>query len=680
MSKSKLGILLLALLCLCLSSCHKNEDISIKRHKEIKIAVILPSYVGVEWQHVLSYVQENIMFANDSIMPVYEIYDEDIIDIQETAKELTTREDIIAIIGCMYSQNTQTLAYYASKTKKPIFTFSTSETLARAYGEKGFLYMLAESDVTQMELLLIKAERYGAKKVALLTREDDIYGKTFLDWFAFQAVELGMRPTNSIEYTTDNIAESVAIAAQNTDYLICAPSSVNDAITIAQESIKQEVMCRLLFSDTAYNPAFIDILSERGNGIEGVSIVDDPESGFRIAYKAKYGAEPSYEEAFVYDAVMSICYAERYRTVHNDITINEAIQTLLQQKTTEKGMWTELAMRDIFRQIEQKDTPAFSGASSSLDFSPATSTIQYSTYTHWAVYDKEFIQLDYDVRSEYGNSTAYAAWEWNKKFMQEFDNSDVSNVIYEPLEDNYAIIIAASDSWMNYRHQADALVFYQLLKHRGYDDDHILFIAEDDIAYHRNNPNQGVVVHTEDGENQYIDVEIDYILSEVSHNKLQELLLQLPTTDRDNILFFWSGHGYHANVMWGDSEFPFADLAETFQGMWQLKKYRKMICFVETCYSGSLGKAIEGIPGILVMTAANSEETSKTYLYSIKMATWLTNRFTFSLLQQLNDNPHVGLKELYLRLFKEVLGSHVTVYNANNYGNIYTNTMQEYLK
>ena len=73
--------------------------------------------------------------------------------------------------------------------------FSTGEELQRTFGQRGFLWCLAKSDITQSELLLAKAERYQAKRVSLLASHG-IYGQTFQDRFAFQAVELGLEPVD----------------------------------------------------------------------------------------------------------------------------------------------------------------------------------------------------------------------------------------------------------------------------------------------------------------------------------------------------------------------------------------------------------------------------------------------------------------------------------------------------
>ena len=184
--------LLLAVACVACKEQTELPQVEHENLERVKIAVILPfEEQGTDWHRVLDWAKETIAQGSGTIVPEYEIYDEYSINIEEVATELANRKDVVAVIGCYHSANTQRLAYKCARTYKPVFTFSTSEELQRAFGQRGFLWSLVESDITQSELLLIKAERYGARRVALIAK-DDIYGKTFKDWFAFQATELGM--------------------------------------------------------------------------------------------------------------------------------------------------------------------------------------------------------------------------------------------------------------------------------------------------------------------------------------------------------------------------------------------------------------------------------------------------------------------------------------------------------
>ena len=679
--------LLMAIACV---ACREQTELPPTEEHEglerVKIAVILPfEEQGTDWSRVLDWAKENIAQASGTIVPEYEIYDESAINIEEVATELAKRKDVVAVIGCYHSANTQTLAYKCARTYKPVFTFSTSEELQRAFGQRGFLWSLVESDITQSELLLIKAERYGAKRVSLIAK-DDIYGKTFKDWFAFQAAELGMEAVGVWEYDDKSLNEQFMAAVQEeADYMVCVPSSVDDACEMVKLYRSSGFMGRLLFSDVAHSEEFVATLGPMATNMEGVTIVADPASGFSISYDVRYGEQPQPGEAQVYDAVLIACYAHCYAELH-DMDINDAISSLLSQKADVKGMWTSGAMADVYAAIERGETPAFSGASGNLDFvSDKYTSIQYSTFAHWMVYGGELINIDYDVRSEYSVSSMYAAWEWNKQFMQEFDEESAV-ITYPEKDENWAVVIAASEGWMNYRHQADALAFYQKLKRLGYDDNHILLIMADDIAHHPNNPVPGVVQHVPNGANLYDDIRIDYRLQDISPEAFQSILLgemenSLQSDCDDNVLLFWSGHGERGNWVWGeDDAFSAERLRETLLLLEQGKKYRKLLGLIETCYSGSMGLVTEGIPGVLFVTAANELETSKAECYNTDLGVWMTNRFTTTLLDCIEANPDVSFRELYYHLFSSTLGSHVTVYNAENYGNIFTNTMREFLE
>ena len=79
------------------------------------------------------------------------------------------------------------------------------------------------------------------------------------------------------------------------------------------------------------------------------------------------------------------------------------------------------------------------------------------------------------------------------------------------------------------------------------------------------------------------------------------------------------------------------------------------------------------------MTAANANESSKADLWYAPYNVYLTNRFTSSIISRLYSDPATSLRDLYNVAFTGTLGSHVTIYNADNYGNLYQNTMREFL-
>jgi legumain len=57
--------------------------------------------------------------------------------------------------------------------------------------------------------------------------------------------------------------------------------------------------------------------------------------------------------------------------------------------------------------------------------------------------------------------------------------------------DHWAVIVAGSNGYWNYRHQADACHAYQIALKNGIPADQIIHIAFDDIAHDPSNPYPG---------------------------------------------------------------------------------------------------------------------------------------------------------------------------------------------
>ena len=73
-------------------------------------------------------------------------------------------------------------------------------------------------------------------------------------------------------------------------------------------------------------------------------------------------------------------------------------------------------------------------------------------------------------------------WDWQAEEIEEFDPDASINLTYPELKDRWALLVAGSSGWANCRFQADVFAMYQILKKNGYDDDHIVLIAEDDVT------------------------------------------------------------------------------------------------------------------------------------------------------------------------------------------------------
>ena len=665
--------------------------------KEVRIAIVLPEKDrGHIWNNALDWAAENIRKANIGVKVVYEWVDEESADLTEVGLSLSKREDIQSVIGCNGSTNTQTLAFALARQKenlKPLFTFSTSQELPRIFGHRGFLWGLCETDISQSEIILscLSNENPEYKKVALLA-SDDIYGQTFVDWFAFQAVELNLEPVCIESYSKSSELEGCLnrIIDSGADAIVCVPAAVEDVIPV-QNYIDRFIYesefgrgIALMFADKAYNKSILDV-AEPVDFISGLAPSSHPNSGFGVSYDAIYGRVPSAGEAEVYDAVLITTLASIWAEQNGEEDLNKAISVLLNATAVSHGGWTAGMIANYYHAIMAGDTPAISGATGMLDFdSEYYTTIRSTSYARWITYNGEMVIIDYYSRNSDGHSSSpVAAWEWKKQHMQDVDGNG-KEINYPELKDNYAVLVAASEGWKNYRHQADVLGFYHYLKGHGYDDDHIILIMADDIANNEKNLLQGVVRREVSGNNLYEDIQIDYKLGNLTLDDLKHILTSEPSeaypitlgsSKSDNVLFFWSGHGTKNGWKWKETEDLNADFA---RGMFSDMQFRKMFAIIETCYSGGVAQGCTGIPGLLMMTAANPYETSKADAFDSELQVYLSNTFTSSILSQLETNPNSVIYDLYLHAFDKTNGSHVMVYNPDYYGNLYLNDMSEY--
>ena len=259
-----------------------------------------------------------------------------------------------------------------------------------------------------------------------------------------------------------------------------------------------------------------------------------------------------------------------------------------------------------------------------------------------------------------------------------------------PKKGLYAFLMATSKDYWNYRHQADILNAYQLLKSKGVDDDHIILVVQDDLAYNKYNPKPGVVQNDINGKNLYHDLKIDYKLDEMSSQAIFNIftgtqtaatpyvIKSLPT---DNILIFTVGHGSPEGMgLSGSKEETLtpAFWQSVFSAMKEKQNYRLVFWAMESCYSGKIGEAVS-TSGVMLMTGANPYETSYAWLYDSSVRAYLSDKFAYAINNAMAVAPNLLFSELYERCFSYVNESHTSFYNYQNFGNIYQLRLNEFI-
>lgn len=682
--------LLSLLLCLAVSGCTREKIIPLDRQarKEYRIAVVLPLGGDQEthWRRSIDWALENLavpLVCRQGIRITAEWYDEETAGTEALFTRLAAREDIAAIIGPLYSDHAVVAARCCAATDKPLIpALASSELLMRPYVGKGFLWCLTENDISQCEILLTLAIQKGAKSVSLLT-PDNLYGQTFLDWFAFQAKELKLDVHGMEVYAEANLEEKMKLLlAKDTDYLICVPSGAEATRRMnALSAAAAPGGPRLLFSDLAF-------FSDAGSayeGMEGVAQIQDPQSGFHLAYEARYGIPAGYGSAHFYDAALLAGLGILKADLTGDADLNDAIRSVVSAEGEDINGCTDGGVDRIVSELIAGASPHPTGASGKLRFNAeAYTNVLHSVFCHWLVYQGNYLVLEYTT-SDDNNRTGSSVVNWNWRVTQMQDFSDAAGRQYPPKTGLYALILAPSAGWENYRHQADACAFYQLLKAGGLGDDHILMVVEDDIAFDTRNLYPGIVRTSPSGENVYSGVRVDYHPSEITLDALADVLTgqgeggMMKPSATDNLLVYWAGHGDPEGPRWLDRTIPAGEAARFFRRLSEARSFRKSLFVLETCYAGKVGEALEGIPGLVCLAAAAADETSKVNSYSAELHTWLSNSFTDALLEAFAARPDDTLYALYGRVYGRTLGSHVSVYNAAAFDNLYTAGFREFL-
>ncbi|XP_077235465.1 beta vacuolar processing enzyme [Tasmannia lanceolata] len=188
----------------------------------------------------------------------------------------------------------------------------------------------------------------------------------------------------------------------------------------------------------------------------------------------------------------------------------------------------------------------------------------------------------------------------------------------------WAVLVAGSKGYGNYRHQADICHAYQLLKKGGLKEENIVVFMYDDIATNDLNPRPGVIINHPLGEDVYSGVPKDYTGEQVNTKNLYAVLLGnksgveggsgkvVDSKANDRIFVYYSDHGGPGVLGMPNMPFLYAgDFIEVLKKKHASKSYKKMVVYVEACESGSIFEGLmpENLD-IYVTTASNAEESS----------------------------------------------------------------------
>ena len=535
------------------------------------------------------------------------------------------------------------------------------------------------------------------------------------------------------------LREVVKEAGETETWVLLALSNAEDYMAVCKAigefklnevyGSEKVVYLRNICADTSMDR----IVLESDNSYDfylGVTPSGSMNYGFPQAYKGHHYRLPYNGEAQVYDALTIIALGAAARAASPDRCIVDGKQVVYNEKPYDPGLtdymrsvvssedgptiqWDVAGLTVAFQELSLGHSVYMTGATGSLNFDKDTHTkILNTTYMLWDIayeYAEEssqtFTSVEPLLYMSTDGSTNEAStiefWKLEKQWTQKFSNTTVDHNL-APLKDRWAVVISPSTTWSNYRHQADAFAVYQGLRHYGYDDDHIVLIVEDNLANDSRNIYPGQIF-VERGDNPAQDnplmnfdvhqnAVVDYHFSNLQPDDLADIMMgrtsqRLPhvihPTASSNVFFFWSGHGGHREgPLWGNEDagqyFGTQRIKDIVTQMNEQDMYRRMMFAIETCYSGKWGEALTGLPDVLALTAASPYETSKADMHDRDLGVYLSNAFARTLREEIFKNPSITIYDLYRELARTTTGSHVNIYNQQQYGSVYEETMLDY--
>uniref|UniRef100_A0A674MVU9 legumain n=1 Tax=Takifugu rubripes TaxID=31033 RepID=A0A674MVU9_TAKRU len=252
---------------------------------------------------------------------------------------------------------------------------------------------------------------------------------------------------------------------------------------------------------------------------------------------------------------------------------------------------------------------------------------------------------------------------------------------------HWVVIVAGSNSWYNYRHQADACHAYQIVHKNGIPDEQIVVMMYDDLAQNDMNPTPGILINRPNGSDVYRGVPKDYTGDNVTPQKFLAVLKGdkakakgkvINSGPNDHVFVYFTDHGAPGILAFPNDDLAVKDLQDTIQYMHKNKKYKRMVFYIEACESGTTQRGLhllflEHIPSgcnmcfsVYATTAANSHESSYACYYDEKRDTYLGDWYSVNWMED-SDVEDLN-KETLLKQFK-IVKSRTNTSHVMQYGN-----------
>jgi len=663
----------------------------------VRIGVLLALTGDVEYKEPLEWAKDTINSQGGIAgRPVELVYkDTGSGNITQLAQELLNDDSIRIVIGPTASDEMYAIApSFITKKKVLISPTATSGDILRAFGKNGYVWRTVQGDAAQVKVILTILKGNGVTKVALLT-ENSTYGQTFYDWTGFFATEYGIDVPFIRQFDAGSpTLDSDVLDALKTgpDYIVAA-AGPQDAATIKRAIDRSGSRTKLFLTDAAATPVLISSLGAAAEGLEGTNPTADPSTGFTDAYEKKFGQRPADFAAPTYDALLIAAFTEARQERAPFESLADSIRQVVYGEATVTG-WDAPGVRTALEDTLHGPMPWITGASGGLEYDEVLGVDPIASYyAQWQVNNGTFrtvgvINSQNTTVMEKTGGESVGQSRASAGLMS--SSSTLAGTYSAPDErTNFkAVIVGPSRGWKNYRHQADALTVYTLLRQNGVDDNNIILMVYDDVPTVPENPLKGDIHNVPKGQNIRSKAQVDYSGANITAATFRNVLTGTRTTSNPVVLesdagtdvfVYIASHGAPGEIVFGtgNSVLTTEDFTALTDSMEKNHQYRQMAFFVDTCFGESIATNITA-PGILYLTGAAKNEPSLGAVYDMDIKQWLSDEFTSGVISTLRANGNITFRQVYPAVYTKVTGSHVRMISTGNF-NMDTPVM-EFLK
>jgi len=245
----------------------------------------------------------------------------------------------------------------------------------------------------------------------------------------------------------------------------------------------------------------------------------------------------------------------------------------------------------------------------------------------------------------------------------------------------WALLVAGSNYWYNYRHQADVCHAYQVLHAHGIPDENIVVMMFDDLANNAQNPTKGVVINHPDGKDVYKGVPKDYVGNDVNVQNFLNILTGnkaamkgigsgkvIESGPNDHVFVNFVDHGATGILAFPVGELTVKQLNDALNKMYTEKRYAKLVLYIEACEAGSMFRNVLSAKiNAFATTASDYDESSYACYYDSKRATYLGDWYSVNWME---DSDKENIEKETLQAQFTIVKNITTTSHVMEYGDM----------